>query len=106
MTVQVQDHKTYPNATRKPEDKSLQPLRPTSDDVWCRDEDTDARTGPPIKVAQDAMERAMLGVSLKDHIRLKRCLSKYLSLREEMVEQREAHDAERREQEAAQVRSR
>ncbi|XP_048481411.1 kinesin-like protein Klp68D isoform X2 [Plutella xylostella] len=35
--------------------------------------------------------------------RLKRCLSKYLSLREEMVEQREAHDAERREQEAAQA---
>ncbi|XP_047523263.1 kinesin-like protein Klp68D isoform X1 [Pieris napi] len=35
--------------------------------------------------------------------RLKRCLAKYASLREEMVEQREAHDSERREQEALQA---
>ncbi|XP_045539409.1 kinesin-like protein Klp68D [Papilio machaon] len=35
--------------------------------------------------------------------RLKKCLSKYACLREEMVEQREAHDAERREQEALQA---
>ncbi|CAH2088185.1 unnamed protein product [Euphydryas editha] len=35
--------------------------------------------------------------------RLKKCLSKYACLREEMVEQREAHDAERREHEALQA---
>ncbi|XP_052752742.1 kinesin-like protein Klp68D isoform X2 [Galleria mellonella] len=35
--------------------------------------------------------------------RLKKCLSKYASLREEMVEQREAHDSERREHEALQA---
>ncbi|XP_059050218.1 kinesin-like protein Klp68D [Achroia grisella] len=35
--------------------------------------------------------------------RLKKCLSKYASLREEMVEQREAHDGERREHEALQA---
>ncbi|XP_049878663.1 kinesin-like protein Klp68D isoform X2 [Pectinophora gossypiella] len=35
--------------------------------------------------------------------RLKKCLGKYASLREEMVELREAHDAERREQEALQA---
>ncbi|CAH0719347.1 unnamed protein product, partial [Brenthis ino] len=35
--------------------------------------------------------------------RLKKCLSKYTCLREEMVEQREAHDAERREHEALQA---
>ncbi|XP_034836634.1 kinesin-like protein Klp68D isoform X2 [Maniola hyperantus] len=35
--------------------------------------------------------------------RLKKCLSKYACLREEMVEQREAHDAERRENEALQA---
>ncbi|XP_028036943.1 kinesin-like protein Klp68D [Bombyx mandarina] len=35
--------------------------------------------------------------------RLKKCLSKYAGLREEMVEQREAHDAERREREALQA---
>ncbi|XP_037303481.1 kinesin-like protein Klp68D isoform X2 [Manduca sexta] len=35
--------------------------------------------------------------------RLKKCVSKYLWLREEMVEQREAHDAERREREALQA---
>ncbi|KPJ01355.1 Kinesin-like protein Klp68D [Papilio xuthus] len=35
--------------------------------------------------------------------RLKKCLSKYACLREEMVEQREAHDAERREQEGLQA---
>ncbi|XP_050672881.1 kinesin-like protein Klp68D isoform X2 [Leptidea sinapis] len=35
--------------------------------------------------------------------RLKRCLQKYTSLREEMVEQREAHDSERREHEALQA---
>lgn len=35
--------------------------------------------------------------------RLKKCVSKYACLREEMVELREAHDAERREREAAQA---
>ncbi|KAJ8720482.1 hypothetical protein PYW08_005947 [Mythimna loreyi] len=35
--------------------------------------------------------------------RLKKCLSKYACLREEMVEQREAHDGERREHEALQA---
>ncbi|XP_050355494.1 kinesin-like protein Klp68D isoform X1 [Nymphalis io] len=35
--------------------------------------------------------------------RLKKCLSKYACLREEAVEQREAHDAERREHEALQA---
>lgn len=35
--------------------------------------------------------------------RLKKCLSKYACLREEMVEQREAHDTERREHEALQA---
>ncbi|XP_041968866.1 kinesin-like protein Klp68D isoform X2 [Aricia agestis] len=35
--------------------------------------------------------------------RLKKCLAKYACLREEMVEQREAHDAERREHEALQA---
>ncbi|XP_045778647.1 kinesin-like protein Klp68D isoform X2 [Maniola jurtina] len=35
--------------------------------------------------------------------RLKKCLSKYACLREEMVEQREAHDSERRENEALQA---
>lgn len=35
--------------------------------------------------------------------RLKKCVSKYLCLREEMVELREAHDTERREQEALQA---
>ncbi|CAH0591496.1 unnamed protein product [Chrysodeixis includens] len=35
--------------------------------------------------------------------RLKKCLSKYACLREEMVEQREAHDSERRELEALQA---
>ncbi|GBP91566.1 Kinesin-like protein Klp68D [Eumeta japonica] len=35
--------------------------------------------------------------------RLKKCLSKYACIREEIVEQREAHDAERREQEALQA---
>lgn len=34
--------------------------------------------------------------------RLKKCLSKYSSIREEMVEMREAHDRERRELEALQ----
>lgn len=40
-----------------------------------------------------------------DHksVRLKRCLGKYASLREESVELREAHDAERRELEALQA---
>ncbi|XP_075982053.1 kinesin-like protein 68D isoform X2 [Anticarsia gemmatalis] len=35
--------------------------------------------------------------------RLKKCLAKYAGLREEMVEQREAHDSERREHEALQA---
>lgn len=35
--------------------------------------------------------------------RLKKCLAKYAGLREEMVEQREAHDSERRDHEALQA---
>jgi hypothetical protein len=46
----------------KPKDESLQSVRSTRHDIRSRDVDK-------FKVAQRAMERAMLGVSLRDRIR-------------------------------------
>ncbi|CAG9128250.1 unnamed protein product [Plutella xylostella] len=44
----------------KPEDKSLQPVRPASDDVWCRDVDTDEPQTPNAALTDENPQNARL----------------------------------------------
>lgn len=58
----------YIQNTTEPEDESLQPVRPPCNEVQCQWTLTTVLI-QKLKVAQRDMERARLGVSLKNKIR-------------------------------------